>query len=63
MVQITDLSCPFNANIGKKETTTKRRAKKIGPTCFADLMIISIRSLFEIFSFLVNIYEHFQPLQ
>ena len=45
-------SCPVSANIGKKETTTKIRAKNIGrPTCLADLMIISILSLFEIFSF------------
>ena len=44
-------SCPVKAKIGKNETTTKIKAKKIGrPTCFADFMIIWILSSFEIFS-------------
>ena len=45
-------SCPVKAKIGKNETTTRTNAKNIGrPTCFADFIMISTLSSFEIFSF------------
>ena len=44
-------SCPVKAKIGKNETTTKSKAKKIGrPTCFADFIMIFIRSSLLMFS-------------
>ena len=45
-------SCPLSSKIGKNDTTTKSRAKKIGrPTCFAEDNIISVLYSFVIFSF------------